>query len=75
MILKRNFTMIKYQSGQALTEFATMMSVFVPLFIMIPILGKVSDLNTTTIEASRYAAWERTIASPTDKSDDELNKS
>jgi len=65
--------MNKKQSGQALTEFATMMSVFVPLFLMVPVLGKVSDLNTTSIQASRYAAWERTISSTTDKTDVELN--
>jgi hypothetical protein len=66
-------SMSKKQSGQALTEFATMMSVFVPLFLMVPVLGKISDMNSTSIQASRYAAWERTIASPTDKSDAVLN--
>ena len=65
--------MNKKQSGQALTEFATMMSVFVPLFLMVPVLGKVSDMNSTSIQASRYAAWERTISSTTDKSDVVLN--
>jgi hypothetical protein len=37
-------------------------------------MGQVSDVNHTTIGASRYAAWERTVASAEDKSDQILLK-
>ncbi len=60
------------QRGQAVTEFAAMGAVLVPLFLLVPLLGKVSDLNHTTIEASRYAAWERTVADTGQKPDTEL---
>ena len=34
--------------------------VLIPLFLMIPLLGKFMDMKATTIQAARYAAWERT---------------
>lgn len=58
--------------GQAATEFIAMSGVMVTLLLMVPLLGKVADVNHTAIQASRYAAWERTIASETDKSDSVL---
>ena len=61
-----------HQHGQAVTEFAAMAATLVPLFLLVPLLGKVSDLNHTTIEASRYAAWERTVADTGQKPDAEL---
>lgn len=60
---------LQSQRGQAVTEFAAMAAVLVPLFLLVPLLGKVSDLNHTTIEASRYAAWERTVADTGQKPD------
>ena len=33
----------------------------IPLFLTIPLLGKYMDLKATTIQAARYAAWERTV--------------
>ena len=33
----------------------------VPLFLVIVALGKFADVQTTTSEAARYAAWERTV--------------
>ena len=57
------------QNGSALTEFAIMTVVAVPLFTMLPMLGKVSDINQSTIQASRYGAWERTVS---DKTNDKL---
>lgn len=35
--------------------------VLVPLFLAIPIIGKYLDVRTAAVEASRYAAWERTV--------------
>lgn len=49
------------QLGQALTEFTIAAAfVLIPLFLMIPLLGKFLDMKATTIQATRYAAWERT---------------
>jgi len=60
------------QNGAAITEFVIMLVVMVPMFLMIPIMGKVGDLNSTTIQASRYAAWERTASDRSDKTDKRL---
>lgn len=49
-------------TGQALVEFliaATL--VLIPTFLVIPLLGKYMDIKATTIQAARYAAWERTV--------------
>lgn len=56
------------QRGQATTEFLIGAIAIVPILLMIPLLGKVSDVNHTAIEASRYAAWETTVATPAAKS-------
>ena len=48
--------------GQALVEFiiaATL--VIVPVFLIIPMLGKYIDIKSSTVQAARYAAWERTV--------------
>jgi len=62
------------QAGQALTEFLVASLVLIPMLLMIPLLGKLSDVNHTAIAASRYAAWERTVSTPKAKSDAELQK-
>jgi hypothetical protein len=49
------------QQGQAIPEVLAIGIVMVPLFLMIPIMGKVADMNQKTIMASRYGAWERTV--------------
>lgn len=52
----------KYQDGQAITEFNVMAAfVLVPLFIMIPLLGKHIDMKHSSVQAARYMAWERTV--------------
>ncbi len=60
----------KKQAGQAMVEF-TVFALFVmtPIFLMIPVLGKIADMNQKTVLASRYGAWERTISTPTSKSE------
>ena len=51
----------QHQRGQALAEFTIAAAfVLIPLFLMIPLLGKFMDMKATTIQAARYAAWERT---------------
>ena len=50
------------QRGQALTEFiivATML--LVPLYLLIPVLGKYLDMKASAVVGARYVAWERTI--------------
>jgi hypothetical protein len=49
-------------SGQALVEFLiTATLVLIPMFLVIPLLGKYMDMKATAIQAARYAAWERTV--------------
>jgi len=51
-----------YQIGQAITEFnVTAAFLLVPLFIMIPLLGKYIDMKHSSVQAARYMAWERTV--------------
>jgi len=47
-------------------------AVLVPLALLVPVLGKIADMNHSAIEAARYASWERTVASAADKSDAQL---
>lgn len=60
------------QVGQATTEFFIGAIALVPILLMVPLLGKLSDVNHTAIEASRYAAWETTVATPQAKPLDTL---
>ena len=62
MNIKQRMPNKSSQSGQALVEFTiAAATVLVPLFLMIPILGKYMDMKATAIQAARYAAWERTV--------------
>ena len=50
------------ESGQAMTEtLITASMILVPLFLLIPLLGKYIDINHSTIQATRYEAWEYTV--------------
>jgi hypothetical protein len=49
------------QKGQSLTEFVIVCIILVPLFVLVPLLGKYIDMNHATIKASRYVAWERAV--------------
>lgn len=50
------------QRGQAMTEFIVGAVLFlVPLFMIIPLLGKYADMKASAIQAARYNAWERTV--------------
>ena len=62
----------RLHKGHALPEFLAMGVVLVPLYLMVPLMGKVADLNHAAIQASRYAAWERTVAAESDKPETEL---
>ena len=61
-IAKSSGQVLRRDSGQALVEFliaATL--VLIPLFLVVPLLGKYLDMKATAIQAARYAAWERTV--------------
>lgn len=50
------------QRGQAMTELAIIAAAFlVPLFLLIPLLGKQIDIKHSAIQAARYQAWEYTV--------------
>ena len=48
------------QTGQALTEFLVVALALVPLFLLLPMVGKYQDLVHATQMASRYAAFDAT---------------
>ena len=49
------------QTGQAATEFViAAVCVLVPLFVMIPLLGKYIDIKHAAIQQAHYEAWEYT---------------
>lgn len=50
------------QRGQAMTELAIIAAAFlVPLFLLVPLLGKQIDIKHSAIQAARYQAWEYTV--------------
>jgi hypothetical protein len=49
------------QRGQALTEFLCVAVAVVPLFLLIPLIGKYQDISNSTQAASRYVAFEATV--------------
>lgn len=44
--------------GQSTVEFVVLASVLVPLFLIVPLIGKYLDIAQTTASASRYVAFE-----------------
>jgi len=61
---------MKNQSGAALAEFVILMLVMLPIMFGIPMIGKLIDLRQTTVQASRYSAWEGTVHSDVSAPDD-----
>ncbi len=52
----------KKQKGQAIAEFnVTAAFVLLPLFIMIPVVGKYIDMKHSSVQTARYLAWEQTV--------------
>jgi len=50
------------ERGQAMAEFqVTVAFAFLPLFVIVPTIGKLIDINHENQMAARYAAWERTV--------------
>lgn len=50
------------QRGQAMTEFVIGSILFLmPMFLIIPMMGKYSDVKAAAAQTARYTAWERTV--------------
>ncbi len=49
------------QNGQAMLEFVIACLVMIPLFVLIPLIGKYLDVKHSTIAASRKLAFECTV--------------
>ena len=47
--------------GQAMTEMTVSLVAIVPLFLLIPMLGKYIDIKHAAVQAARYEAWEYTV--------------
>jgi hypothetical protein len=56
-----NACVIKRQHGQATSELVAAMTATLPLVLGVIYLGKYSDIKHETIQASRYAAFERAL--------------
>lgn len=53
---------LHHQTGQGLAELAIVGTlVLVPLFLSLPLLTKFLEARHKNLQASRYAAWERTV--------------
>lgn len=70
-VLKNAPAIRSSQSGQAMVEFVVIALTAIGLFLGIWYIGKFHDIQATTIQAARYAAWERT-ARPSSYSDTRL---
>jgi hypothetical protein len=57
------------QRGQSTTELLVAMAFIVPLFMSVVYIGKYSDIKHQTIQASRYAAFERALDPHSQQSD------
>ena len=59
-----DFSVVKKsrQEGQAMAEFLVSVAfVFLPLFVLVPTLGKLIDIQHENQLAARYVTWERTV--------------
>jgi len=61
------------QRGGALVESLLICGVLVIFMIGIPMMGSIVDLKQKTIEASRYAAWEKTVQDPNQPQADQID--
>ncbi|MBU0801209.1 MAG: hypothetical protein KKA05_09430 [Alphaproteobacteria bacterium] len=56
------FIATKRQQGQAMAEFVVMTAgCLLLLFVLVPVVAKLSDMSYKAQEAARYTAWERTV--------------
>ena len=66
-------TQRSFEKGSAAIEALLIIGVLVVFMIGIPMLGTMVDLKQKTIEASRYAAWEKTIHTNDDPIVNQIN--
>lgn len=60
--MSRTTARARIQRGQALTEFIVVAALFlVPMYFLIPMVGKYVDMKGAAVQGARYAAWERTV--------------
>jgi hypothetical protein len=60
--LKLKTDLEQTQSGQAMTEFVvTVAYIFLGRFVLVPMFGKIMDMQYQNQQAARYVAWERTV--------------
>lgn len=64
----------RMQKGSALTEFVIVAGVLVPAMLAMPMLGKLADARHTTVQANRYAVWEKTVGGDGQKTDEQLSR-
>lgn len=61
------------QRGQAMAEFVVMTAgCLLLLFVLVPVVAKLSDMSYKAQEAARYTAWERTVWYKTNGNDEML---
>jgi hypothetical protein len=56
---------VRYRGGQALTEFLVLSVAILPLFLLVPLIGKYQDISNSSQMASRYIAFEAANRDPT----------
>jgi hypothetical protein len=61
---RARFATLPQCSGQALTEFLLVSLAILPLFLLIPLIGKYQDIATSTQLASRYLAFDAANRDP-----------
>jgi hypothetical protein len=71
MLARHNQCRVK-QLGNATIETILIATVLVPLLGSLPLIGKISDINNTTNQSSRYVAWEQTVSNGSGKSIEQL---
>jgi hypothetical protein len=65
------YSLLGCQRGQAMTEMLVASAfVLVPLFLIVPMLGKYIDMQHAAVAGARYVAWERTVKLPDSDRDD-----
>lgn len=62
------------QRGQAATEMVVAAALLLPLFLSVVYVARYVDIKQTTVQASRYVAWERAIDPASARSDQDLAK-
>lgn len=61
-VVRHSYPQPHAQHGQAMTEFVIGTILFLmPLFLIIPMMGKYADVKATAAQTARYVAWERTV--------------